>query len=179
MILTPEREAQIVEAIKADPSKAVVLPDHAYTPDGRVVVRVDGLPIDLHRHLHNILIRELGYHERMHRPKWVAAGNVNPHLFEVVAGKKSPRTHCPNGHAYEGNEAPPNARRYRCRTCLRALTRKPDAGIPNADKTHCPSGHEYTTENTYVEKSTGKRRCLDCKRTRNAAYMRRLRKESA
>lgn len=174
MILTPEIEAQIVSAIRADPMKAVVLPEHAYGPSGRVVVLVDGLPVDLHRHLHNTLIRPLGYHERMKRLPWAPRLNVNPHLFEVSENGRSTRTHCPKGHAYEGNEAPPNARRYRCRTCLRALLKLDEP----SEITHCPHGHEYTPENTRIERTTGKRRCLTCKRTRDAAYMRRLRKEA-
>jgi hypothetical protein len=178
VILTPDIEASIVSAIRADPTKVVVLPEHAYGPDGRVVVLVDGLPIDLHRHLHNTLIRPLGYHETMKRLPWVSRLNVNPHLFEVSESRRSTRTHCPNNHAYEGNEAPPNARRYRCRTCLRALLKLDDEAVPNAEKTHCPQRHAYTPENTRIEKGTGKRRCITCKRARDADYMRRLWKES-
>jgi hypothetical protein len=173
MILTPELERTITATIGVYPQESLILPDWAYGKDGRVVVLVDGLPIDLHRHLHNTLIRPLGYHERM----WQRGepGNVNPHLFDVVAGKQSPRLACPNGHLYEGNEAPPNSRGYRCLTCLQDSRRKPGAQVANAEKTHCPQNHEYTAENTYIG-SDGKRRCLICKRARNAAYMRGRRK---
>lgn len=172
MILTPTIEAQLTHEIEEHPARSLILPEWAYGPDMRVVVEVDGIPIDLHRHLHNTLIRPLGYHERM----WQQGerGNVNPHLFLVVAGRKRPETSCPNGHDYEGNEAPPNARGYRCLTCLRDSRRDPDAGIANSEKTHCPSNHKYTKENTLIGKD-GKRRCRTCRRDRNRDYMRALR----
>jgi hypothetical protein len=173
MILDEDVQAAIYEAVLRRPNSELILPDWAYGKDGRVVVLVDGLPIDLHRHLHNELIRPLEYHERMWKREGVDERNVNPHLFDVVVGRKSARTHCGQGHAYEGNEAPPNSRGYRCLTCLRDSRRKPGA-TPNASKTHCPQKHEYTPENTYIG-SDGKRRCLTCKRDRNAAYMRRRR----
>lgn len=173
MILTSEIEEQILGAIKAEPGKALVLPDHAYGSKGKVTVLVDGLPIDLHRHLHNILIRPLEYHERMWDQSGVT-GNVNPHLFAVVAGHKSPATHCSKGHAYAGNEMPPNSRGYRCRTCY--LNSRPKAGIGNADKTACPYGHDYTPKNTKIGRD-GKRRCRTCVNSRNRRYMATRRKE--
>ena len=175
MILTPELEQQIIDEILADPTEELILPDWAYGSDGRVVVLVDGLPIDLHRHLFNRLIRPLGYHERLWQTPHADSRNVNPWIMEVrTIGSGSPRTHCAKGHAYEGNEAPPNSRGYRCATCLKALLGIHDFGHANARKTHCPQKHEYTPENTLIGKD-GKRRCRTCRRTRNAAYMRRLR----
>lgn len=174
MILTPELERQIIDEILADPTEELILPDWAYGKDGRVVVLVDGLPIDLHRHLHNVMIRQLGYHERMWQMPERDPRNINPYLFVIPMAQKSPRTACPKGHAYEGNEAPPNSRGYRCATCLKALLGIRDFGQANARKTHCPQDHEYTPENTLIGKD-GKRRCRTCRRTRNAAYMRRLR----
>lgn len=174
-MLRPEIERQIVDTIAADPRAPVVLPDHAYGKDGRVVVLVEGLPIDLHRHLYNTLIRPLEHHERMWDQSGVP-GNVNPHLFTVVAGKKSARTHCNKGHAYAGNEAPPNSRGYRCLTCYRDSYRKPGAALPPALRTTCPQGHEYTPENT-IKTKDGRRRCLTCRRNQAAAHMRRRRKE--
>ncbi len=176
MIYNAKVEAMIVAAIEADPAKAVVLPDHAYAKDGRVVVLVDGLSIDLHRHLHNLLIRPLAPHERM----WQAGGdrNVNPHLFTVVAGRKSPNTQCPNGHDYAGNEAPPNSRGYRCRICLVASQRRANGSKPRIRKTHCPQNHEYTRKNT-IKGKDGKRRCRTCRNARNAAYQRRRRNGDA
>jgi len=174
MILTPELEQQIVEAIQTDPADELILPDWAYGKDGRVVVLVDGLPIDLHRHLYNLLIRPLGFHERLWQTPNGDRRNVNPWIMEVrQVGTGSPRTHCGKGHAYEGNEAPPNSRGYRCLTCYRDSYRK-EGQTPNRDKTHCPANHEYTPENTRIGKD-GRRRCIQCTRTRNAAYMRRRR----
>lgn len=177
MILTPEIEEHITGIIRREPDVPLVLPEHAYGPDGRVVVLIEGLPIDLHRHLHNVLIRPLGYYERM-RDESGVEGNVNPHLFTIYdSSGPSWRTHCPKGHAYEGNEAPPNSRGYRCLTCLRESRRGPGSRLANRDRTHCPQGHPYSPENTY-RGGDGKRRCRICKNTRNAAYMRRQRKEN-
>lgn len=136
-----------------------------------MVVLVDQIPIDLHRHLHNTLIRPLGYHERMHDHSRVA-GNVNPHLFTVVEGRKSPATHCSKGHAYAGNEMPPNSRGYRCRTCY-LNSRPAPAGTANARKTHCPYNHAYSAENTIHE--GGRRRCRTCVNNRMRRYMQRRR----
>lgn len=175
MILTPEIEEKIVEAIAQDPKSPVTLPDHAYAKDGRVIVLVDGLPIDLHRHLHEKLIGPLGIHQKMH-DRSGTKGNVNPHLFVVVDGNKSPNTHCPKGHAYEGNEMPPNSRGYRCRRCyLDSLP--PRKGTGNAEKTECPEGHPYNEENTYID-SAGRRRCLICKRTQGLRYAHKIRNAS-
>jgi hypothetical protein len=175
MILTPELEQKIIDEILADPAEELILPDWAYGEGGRVVVLVDGLPIDLHRHLFNRLDRPLGHHERLWQQPNVDPRNVNPLIMQVrEIGTGSPRTTCPNGHDYAGNEAPPNSRGYRCLTCLRNSRKRSDAGTPNGQKTHCPANHEYTPENTLVGKD-GKRRCLTCRRARNAAYKRRLR----
>lgn len=172
MILNDEIEQQIIGAITADPEAAVVLPDHAYNKEGRVIVLVDGLPIDLHRHLYEKLIGPLGQHQRMHQ-KSTVTGNVNPHLFTVVDGMKSPRTQCVNGHDYEGNEMPPNSRGYRCRTCYRNSQPAPK-GNSNADKEHCPQNHPYDEENTVID-SAGRRRCRICRRNQARAYARRIR----
>lgn len=173
MILTDEIEEKILAAIRANPDKPVTLPDFAYAKNGRVIVLVEGLPIDLHRHLHNVLIRPLEHHERMYQGAGVDPRNVNPYLFTVVAGPKSPATHCRRGHAYEGNEAPPNSRGYRCATCLRDSWRVVGA-TPNSEKTHCPAQHEYTPENTRIT-GAGRRVCLACERPRNAERMRKAR----
>lgn len=174
MILTPENLAEISATCERKRATgSVVLPDWAYGKNGRCVVQVDGVSIDLHRHLHNLLIRPLAHHEIMvndGEPR-----NINPWMFHVKQDRRSDATHCHKGHAYEGNEAPPNSRGYRCLTCLKDSTS--GGGTPNALKTHCPANHEYTAENTLVGKD-GKRRCLTCTRARKAAYMRRKRKES-
>ncbi|AWN04674.1 HNH endonuclease [Microbacterium phage Squash] len=170
MILTPEILEKIVTAIEQKPDAPVTLPDHAYGRNGKARILVDGLPIDLHRHLHNLLIRPLEQNERMHDQSGVK-GNVNPHLFTVIKGGRSPALYCPNNHPYAGNEAPPNSRGYRCAICLK--NSQPErAGLANADKTECPEGHPYNDENTYID-SAGRRRCLICKRDTDARYRRR------
>lgn len=175
MILTDEIQQQLVDLIEYAPDAALVLPEHAYGAGGRVIVLVDGIPIDLHRHLYGLLIRPLGYYERMHDDSGVP-GNVNPHLFTLYKVGSSWRTHCPKGHDYAGNEAPPNTRGYRCLTCLRDSRRRPGAQLASRDRTQCPQGHDYTTENTYID-SAGKRRCLICTRKQKREYMARRRKE--
>lgn len=179
MILTPSLERQIIDTIQEDPTETLILPDWAYGRDGRVVVLDDGLPVDLHRYLFDRMIRPLCYRERMFDRSGVE-GNVNPFLFDVPLVGLSPATACPRGHAYEGNEAPPNSRGYRCRICLRAAIardnerRRGRAGIANADKEFCPRDHPYTPENTVIFKD-GKRRCRTCRNERNAKYMRDIR----
>lgn len=42
-----------------------------------------------------------------------------------------------------------------------------------AQRTHCPAGHEYTPENTYVQPTSGQRRCRTCKRHRDRVSRRR------
>ena len=39
-----------------------------------------------------------------------------------------------------------------------------------ANKTHCKYGHEFTTQNTYIQPSTGGRRCRTCKRENEWKY---------
>lgn len=172
MKLTDAILEQLTHSIGVYPRDSLILPAWAYGANGRVVVEVDGIPIDLHRHLHNILIRPLEPHERM----WQQGepGNVNPHLFTVVDGPQRPETECPSGHPYEGNEAPPNSRGYRCLTCMRDSRQPVGVAAANAEKTHCPRNHEYTTENTLVG-ADGKRRCRTCRRDKNREYMRNLR----
>lgn len=172
MILTPEIQQKIVDAINADPTAPVVLPEHAYGADGKVRVLIDGLPIDLHRHLHNLLIRPLQYGERMHDRSGVK-GNVNPHLFLVVQGGKRPDTHCGKGHPYEGNEMPPNSRGYRCRTCYEN-SQPESTGTPNSEKTHCPKNHPYDEKNTIID-SAGRRRCDICTKDTKRKYAQRAR----
>ena len=172
MILTPEIQKQITDAIAARPEAPLVLPDHAYGTDGKVHVRVDGLPIDLHRHLHNLLIRPLEYGERMHDQSGVR-GNVNPHLYKVMTGGRRPDTHCGKGHPYAGNEMPPNSRGYRCRQCYEDSLPEPSENR-NSAKTHCPHGHPYDEENTKVD-STGRRRCIICTRKAKRDYAQRIR----
>lgn len=178
MILTPKIQRQIIGEIKKDPTAAVVLPEHAYGSGGRVTVLVDGLPTPLHRHLYTVLIGPLADNQKMHDRSGVT-GNVNPHLFDIVTGSKSPATHCPNDHPYEGNEMPANSRGYRCRKCYEASLarrRKRDGEktTNNVDKTHCPQNHPYDEKNTIID-SAGRRRCKICRRNQARKYMQSIR----
>jgi len=172
MILTEEIQQKIIATIEQDRTSPVVLPEHAYDVDGEVRVMIDRLPVHLHRHLHNLLIRPLGYRERMHDQSGVK-GNVNPYLFKVVEGNRSPATHCHKGHLYEANEMPPNSRGYRCKQCY--LNSQPEPhGTPNRDKTHCPQDHPYDEKNTIID-SAGRRRCDICTKEAKLKYVRRIR----
>jgi len=178
LILTKEIQKQIIDAIEADTAAAVVLPDHAYSKEGRVLVVIDGLAIDLHRHLYTLIIGPLTDTQRMHDTSGVE-GNVNPYLFTVVEGGRSPSTHCPNDHPYAGNEMPPNSRGYRCRLCYEAALQRQreqgeDVGTPNSEKTECPQRHPYSEENTLID-SAGRRRCRICKKAQARAYVERQR----
>lgn len=52
---------------------------------------------------------------------------------------------------------------------LRYDTRSANVLDLRATKTHCPAGHEYTDATTYIEPSTGWRRCRVCKKQSRAA----------
>lgn len=95
----------------------------------------------------------------------------------------SSKTHCPQGHPYEGHNL---ILRYdgarTCRECknaeVRRRKRKADPAPPgsyNRLKTHCKQGHEYTPENTYVY-GNGSRGCKVC-RTEAARRYRGKKKE--
>jgi hypothetical protein len=45
--------------------------------------------------------------------------------------------------------------------------------LPRRYTMHCPSGHEYTTENSYVNPSTGNRQCRACQAERSRQTFRR------
>ena len=72
-------------------------------------------------------------------------------------GPTCPHRRCCNPAHLEPADTATNSRRGR-------------AGQPNARKTHCPQGHPYEGDNLYVEASTGRRRCLTCKRAASMRY---------
>ena len=47
------------------------------------------------------------------------------------------------------------------------------AGQANRDKTHCAHGHPFDAVNTYVDPSTGKRSCRECRRRWSLEYLHR------
>jgi HNH endonuclease len=118
---------------------------------------------------------------------------VNPDHLEPVTSLENIRrgyaysavdfrkTHCPQGHPYEGeNVASTSTGGRRCRECSRKRGRdawEAKTGKKFGDrKTHCPQGHPYDKENTYVKKG-GSRNCRACHRAQSNARYRRL-KES-
>lgn len=173
MVITDELLEQIIETIRENPTKPLVLPRHCYDKrSGVVMIWVDGLPVRLHRHLWSVLRPDepLGWDITLHDMSLVR-GNVNPFLYQ--RGKRRGRsiaTHCRYGHAYADNEMPDNAGRWRCATCYREWrasrrTGKPQVNAINAAKTHCPKNHPYDEENTIIN-ADGKRRCRQCIRDR-------------
>lgn len=45
-------------------------------------------------------------------------------------------------------------------------------------KTHCKSGHPFNAENTYIDRRTGKRSCIECGRIRSREHQRRKRAQA-
>lgn len=85
-----------------------------------------------------------------------------------------PRTHCPQGHAYDSENTYVDPQGYRqCRTCRKdrvyaSRAPGPGQGAHNLAKTHCPAGHPYSEENTY-RNPQGRRMCKTCSRANGAA----------
>jgi hypothetical protein len=87
------------------------------------------------------------------------------------------KTHCPSGHAYEGENLKirPDGSRN-CRACARRHTAEARARKlatnppkPRQLKRFCKNGHEFTPENTAVN-ARGLRRCRECSRARVNTY---------
>jgi hypothetical protein len=137
-------------------------------------------------------------------------GCVNPSHMEPVtqgenlrrseswSGQNMRKTHCPQGHPYEGDNLKLTKEGFRqCRICTREKTkawqqtqeakdyhrdyarklyhkrRSPDALPAPAERTHCPQGHAYEGENLIVLKHG--RACRACARQRQRAYVQRQR----
>lgn len=84
------------------------------------------------------------------------------------------KTHCPQGHPYEGENLYVRKDGSRgCRACARAASRRRRESlgpVPRKRKQFCKRGHEFTPENTYVSPSTGSRACRTCKRAQVQAH---------
>lgn len=123
-------------------------------------------------------------HRRCVNPAHLEAipGGENALRGEGVGAKHSRKTHCPQGHPYEGENLRIKTGKHRqrvCRQCARdyetqkrsqKYAQRGQGPAPvNALKTACPQGHEYTPENTYVIPSSGSRSCRACRRQRKLA----------
>jgi hypothetical protein len=73
------------------------------------------------------------------------------------------RTHCFQGHPYEGNDK--GRPKRLCRACerIRWAKRQGESYMPRQRPTHCPQGHAYEGSNI-VFNSRGQMSCRECKR---------------
>lgn len=95
-----------------------------------------------------------------------------PHRVNVKRGtagaacsrRQKLKTHCPNGHAYQGDNLRirPNGARV-CRTCVNTRKKPPRPKKPQ--KTHCTRGHPLSGDT--VKLSGPLRICLPCRRLRD------------
>lgn len=174
MKLTPELEQMIVDKIRRDPDRAIVLPDWCYWKGhDQPVIYVDGLPTRLVRYLYEKLVGPLEYENNLTPAVGAHPRNVNPFLFTKQDGRKRGLV-CPNGHAYAGNEMPDNKMGWRCRTCYLAWRDEHgggglNAGQRNALKTMCPKRHPYEGENLILL-ANGRRRCRTCNNEQSRTY---------
>jgi len=162
-----------LERIASHPERAIVLSDWCYWEgQPQPVVYIDGLPTRLNRHLYAKAIGPLDYATKLYPREGVHVRNVNPHLFDVRAGRTRGDT-CAKGHPYAGNEMPDNSMGFRCVTCYLAWRARHSLGRQNVgqinrSKTHCPKDHPYSGSNLLVQ-SDGRRRCRICNRDQTAA----------
>ena len=93
----------------------------------------------------------------------------------IIACATPQETHCPYGHAYEGNAYFGKTGGRTCIKCAKKrnklnkqrLREQKALGIEpiKQDTTHCKRGHLRTEENTYVKPSTGAKECRLCNNT--------------
>lgn len=84
---------------------------------------------------------------------------------ETTANRQRSKTHCPHGHAYDGDNLVIRDNGARgCRTCLNTRKRPPKPRR-SAEKTHCRRGHALIGSNVKVDGR--KNICLVCRRERD------------
>jgi hypothetical protein len=107
---------------------------------------------------------------------------VNPDDAEIVTPEENKRrgygiarlhamrTHCPDGHPFDGvlgRRGGKQRRRY-CKTCARQRQAMRYIPHPRDPATHCQRGHPFTPENSYTPPG-GSRECRACKADRQRA----------
>lgn len=177
MPLSPRREAELIEAVRANPLTCIRLPEAAYRRrDNAVVVYRDNVQEFLHRRLYRILIDPAIRRNYLIRT-CETIGCINPYHYRL-GRERAPlsRDVCPNGHEYSPENLTPTGH---CRICVEAHIERRKAAtaagkVVKQPATHCPSGHEFTPENTY--EYPGKygmyRKCRTCTHLRNRARKR-------
>ena len=103
-------------------------------------------------------------------------GCVNPSHMEPVTSAENNRrsnsptavnarkTHCPQGHSYDGPDTYHYGRWRQCRICKRIRERL-GTGHNNGRKTHCPKGHPYSAVRV-AKDGQRHRRCQTCEHAR-------------
>lgn len=94
---------------------------------------------------------------------------------EGNAAKNARKTHCKNGHPFEGDNLYVSPRGKRtCLTCWRARYEAQERGLAPRDRMACPQGHPYDKV-----KKNGGRICSICHRERAKVYRARKRMAEA
>lgn len=99
------------------------------------------------------------------------------HAENMRRGYWGSKTHCPQGHPYEGDNLILNSGGRMCRTCVRSRKRadyrakNPEVKAQSA-RTHCPQQHPLAGDNLYTYPD-GRRGCRICKKEQSrASYLR-------
>lgn len=161
-------EKAILEQIRKEPGRPIILPDWAYWKgDPQPWVYIDGMPTRLIRHLYDLVVGNIHPDHGLVNPPEIDPRNVNPHLAKLTPTRKS-KLVCPKGHRYTGDDYVDGVGNQ-CQTCRAdKLLGTPSVADKNRAKKKCPAGHRYTKKNTIRLKS-GRRRCRICHAEQNAA----------
>jgi len=153
----------LLDHIRADPDSPLIITE-GMRPDGRILLRFNGLTTTLNRWLYTRAIRPLEPTEFLHLREGYEHGDQNPHHWYISHRKT---VSCPSGHRYPEDQ--PSGPCVACAALRRALT-GPDAAEIRRMRTHCPRMHEYTPANTrvFTDRNGYKHRaCRECQRERD------------